>query len=177
MLQNSARTGISGFTEDVESIDPAILEVGKGILKRGLNNTGFNMRPTLSQQFSPFEQDPRLSMLMQQSISPQQNLGFPDNFGNRFSPPHDAYRFSPMLLDQVQPNNPSALLTAQQIGNMQMSNGHWGGWNEVRNVSGLGISELLQNERMGCNKFLPVYEDGKFPMSTFSNLPNREFGM
>ncbi|XP_050242839.1 uncharacterized protein LOC126691762 [Quercus robur] len=177
LLQNSARTGISGFTEDVESIDPAILEVGKGILKRGLNNAGFNMRPTLSQQFSPFEQDPRLNMLMQQSISPQQNLGFPDNFGNRFSPPHDAYRFSPMLLDQVQPNNPSALLTAQQIGNMQMSNGHWGGWNEARNVSGLGISELLQNERMGCNKFIPVYEDGKFPMSTFSNLPNREFGM
>ncbi len=162
------------------------------------------MRPTLSQQFSPFEHDPRLNLLMQQSISPPQNLGFPDNFGNRFSPPpdayrfspphdayrfspprdayrfsppHDAYRFSPMLLDQVQPNNPSALLTAQQIGNVQMSNGRWNGWNEVRSISGLGISELLPNERMGCNKFIPIHEDGKFPMSAFSNLPNREFGM
>ncbi|KAJ6300147.1 hypothetical protein OIU76_021028, partial [Salix suchowensis] len=133
-LQNSAplsrNSGISG---DVEFIDPAIMEVGKGFLSARLNNPVFDAKPVLSPQFNPFDHDSEFQMLMRQSISAPQNPRLSDHFGNRFSPLDDAYTISPMLLGQSPPNkqSPFTHLTAQQHRNMHMSNGSVGGWNEA----------------------------------------------
>ncbi|KAJ6303747.1 hypothetical protein OIU77_017595 [Salix suchowensis] len=95
-LQNSAplsrNSGISG---DVEFIDPAIMEVGKGFLSARLNNPVFDAKPVLSPQFNPFDHDSEFQMLMRQSISAPQNPRLSDHFGNRFSPLDDAYTISP----------------------------------------------------------------------------------
>ncbi|KAL9399169.1 hypothetical protein Peur_008130 [Populus x canadensis] len=179
-LQNSAplsrNIGISG---DVEFIDPAIMEVGKGFLSARLNNPGFDAKPALSPHFSPFDHDSELQMLMRQSISAQQNIRLSDRFRNRFSPPDDTYSISPVLLGQSPPNKPSSFtqLTAQQIRNVHISNGSLGGWNEVKNVSDPCMPEFLGNGGMGFSKFVPSYEDLKYQMSGTSNLYNRGFAM
>lgn len=166
---------------DVEFVDPAIMEVGKGVLQARLNNPGCNVRPASSLQLSPFDHNTELQMLMRQSISAQQNLRFPDHFTNRFSPPtpSDAYSTLPMLLGQSPPNKPPAFaqMTAQQLRNLHMSNDRWADWNEVNGVSDLGMSELLKNQGLGFNNFIPSYEDLKCQMSSSSNLYNRGFAM
>lgn len=60
---NIGRTGNVQFNND-----PAILEIGKGMLAEILNNASFDMRRSLLHQFSPGEHDARLMLLMQQSI-------------------------------------------------------------------------------------------------------------
>ncbi|KAK9291149.1 hypothetical protein L1049_009337 [Liquidambar formosana] len=171
--------GNVGSTGDVEFFDPAILEVGKGMLTTGLNNTGLDMRATLCPQFSPFEHEARLQLLMHQSVAAHQNVKFSDNFRKRFSPPNDSYGIPPMLVDQSQVSNPSPFtqLNLQQFRNAHTSNGHWNGWNENKHTSDLGISELLTNERLGFSNFISGYDDLKFQMPGSGNLYNRGFGM
>uniref|UniRef100_A0A5B7AMI5 CCR4-NOT transcription complex subunit 4 n=1 Tax=Davidia involucrata TaxID=16924 RepID=A0A5B7AMI5_DAVIN len=171
-------TGNAGSPVDVELIDPAILEVGKGIPMTGMNSTGLDMWQASSPQLSPFEHEARFQLLMQQPISAHQNLRLINHLGNRFSSQNDAYSIPPMLLDQLQGNNPSRLmqLPGQRLRNTQ-SDGLWGGWNEVKSVNSLGVSELLTNERLGFNKFIPGYEDLKCRMPDYGSLYNREFGI
>ncbi|KAI5560926.1 hypothetical protein BDE02_16G078900 [Populus trichocarpa] len=180
-LRNSAplsrNIGISG---DVEFIDPAIMEVGKGFLSARLSNPGFDAKPAFPPQFSPFDHDSELQMLMRQSISAQQNPRLSDHLRNRFSPPDDAYTISPMFLGQSPPNKSSSFtqLTAQQLRNMHMPNGSLGGgWNEVKNISDPCMPEFLGNGGLGFSKFVPSYEDLKYQMSGSSNLYNRGFAM
>ncbi|XP_020422134.1 uncharacterized protein LOC18772725 isoform X1 [Prunus persica] len=173
LLQPSCiSTGNSGNTGDVKNNGQAILEVGEGILARGLSR-----RATLS-QFNTSEPDARRH-LMRQQTSTQQNLGFQDHFSTRYSSLNDAHRISPQHPDQFQPNNTSSFVqsSTQQLSDMHVSNSHWAQWNEVRSVSDLGISDLLRNDRLGFTNLIPCYENMKSPAGCFSHLSNRAFEM
>ncbi|KAJ9181628.1 hypothetical protein P3X46_009740 [Hevea brasiliensis] len=180
LLQNSAPLSRNaGGSIDVEFMDPATMEAGNGIQAVRMNNSGFDMRPALLPHLGPFNHDMELQMLMQQPISVKQNPRFLDHFRNRFSPPDDAYNISSMLLGQSPPNNPSpfAQVMPEQVRNLNMSHGRWGGWDETKSVGNLGMSELFVNGRLGFNKIIPSHEDLKYQMSTSSNLYNRGFAL
>ncbi|KAG8647320.1 uncharacterized protein LOC110622649 isoform X2 [Manihot esculenta] len=168
--------GNAGISVDVEFMDPAITEAGKGTQAVRLNNPGFGMRPALSPHLGTFDHDMELQMVMQQPVSVKQNPRFLDHFRNRFSPPDNAYNISSMLLGQSPPNSPSpfAQVSTQQVRNWQMSHGCWGGWDEIKSGN-LGMSELLMNGRLGFNKIFPSHEDLKYQMSSSNNLYNRGF--
>ncbi|KAL4389143.1 hypothetical protein AHAS_Ahas03G0015600 [Arachis hypogaea] len=120
----------------------------------------------------------RLQLLMQRSLSqPQQNLRFPD-IGNTFSQLGDSYGISSRL-DQSQVSNisPYPQMSLQQSTNAVMSNGQWDGWNEMQSGNNLGVAELLRNERFGFNKFYSGYDDSKYRMPNSGDLYNRTFGM
>ncbi|KAK7245185.1 hypothetical protein RIF29_40020 [Crotalaria pallida] len=143
--------------------DAAILEAfRKGMLAERLSNASFDLRQGVLPQFSPVEHDARLMLLLQQSI-PSQNLRFPDVAENRFPPQNDAY--NSRFLEQFQPNNPSILeqLHSQQFnGNALTSNSQWGAWHDAKNFSGLPMTQVLDNQRVGFNSFMPSYENIKF---------------
>ncbi|KAM5559909.1 hypothetical protein ABKV19_021209 [Rosa sericea] len=168
LLQPSAMpTGYSGITHDAELFEPSIFDIGNGILERG--------RATLS-QYNSSQPDARLHMMRQQSTLTQQNLGFHDHFRNTYSSLHDARLLSPQHPNQFQPN-PSTFAQSnpQQVSDVHVSNSHWVQWNGVKSASDLGISELLRNERLGFNKFIPCYEDTKTRSSYFSDLNSKGF--
>ncbi|OMO91433.1 hypothetical protein COLO4_18383 [Corchorus olitorius] len=185
LLRNSYQAqpggGIGGSGGDIEFMDPAILAVGKGRLQGGLNNSGLDMRSNYPQQLGPYENDARLQLLMQRSLSPHQNLRY--DVGDSYSSLNDSYGISSRLMDHSQVNNmsPFSQLSVQQVQprntHTHMSNGHWDGWNEVQGGNGLGVAELLRNERLGYNKFYNGYEDSKYRMPTSGDLYNRTFGM
>ncbi|KAF8402776.1 hypothetical protein HHK36_010866 [Tetracentron sinense] len=172
-------TGNIGSIGDVEFIDPAILAVGKGRLPNGMNNSALDLRSTFSPQLTVSENEARLQLLMQQSISANQNLIFSDHIGDRFSPLSDAYGIPSRLVEQSQANNlsPFAQLSLQQSRNAHMLNGHWDGWNEVQSGNDLAMAELLRSERLGFNKFFSGYEDLQFRTPSSGDIYNRAFGM
>ncbi|XP_021889736.1 uncharacterized protein LOC110808526 isoform X1 [Carica papaya] len=182
LLRNSYHTspgGNVGGNGDIEFMDPAILAVGKGRLQGALNNAGLDMRSNYPPQLNAFENDARLQLLMQRSLSPHQNLRFSDT-GNSFSSLNDSYGISSRLMDQSHGSNlsPLARLSLQQSRNSLISNGHWnGGWNEVQNANSMGVAELLRNERLGFNKFYSGYEESKFRLPSSGDLYNRTYGM
>ncbi|XP_042475680.1 uncharacterized protein LOC122057592 isoform X2 [Macadamia integrifolia] len=169
-------TGNISSIGDVEFIDPAILAVGKGRLPNGINNSGLDIRSGFAPQLTPGN-DARLQLLMQQSISAHQNLRFAEHIGDRYSF-NDPYSIPSRLLEQSQASNltPFAQLSLQQSRNAHFQNGHWDGWNEVQAGNDLGMAEILRNERLGYNKFIPGYEDLKYRMPS-GDLYNRAFGM
>ncbi|XP_017604034.1 uncharacterized protein LOC108450777 isoform X6 [Gossypium arboreum] len=181
LLRNSyqaPQSGGIGGPGDIEFIDPAILAVGKGRIQGGLNNSGLDMRSNFLQQLGPYENEARFQLLMQRSLSPHQNLRY--DVGDSFSSLNDSYGIPSRLMDQSQVNNMSAFaqLNLQQSRNTHnMSNGHWDGWNEVQGGNGLGVAELLRNERLGFNKFYSGYEDSKYRMAASGDLYNRTFGI
>ncbi|BBH04899.1 RNA binding RRM/RBD/RNP motifs family protein [Prunus dulcis] len=158
-------TGNIGSSGDIEFMDPAILAVGKGRLQGGLNNPGLEMRSNFPSQLSAYENDARLQLLMQRSLTPQQNVRFPD-FGDGFSHVNDSYGISSMLLDQSQTSSNlspfSQLSLQQQSRNRVMSNGHWDGWNEAQGGSTLGMAELLRNDRLGSTSIILVMKIQSF---------------
>lgn len=187
LLRNTYQAQVNGNTgssTDIEFMDPAILAVGKGRLQGGgMNNPGLNF----PSQFSHFENDARLQLLMsrslsqQQQLQQQQSLRFPDA-GESFSHLNGSFGLTSRLVDQSQVNSisPFAQMSLQQPRNGVMSNGHWDGWSEGQGGSNnMSMAELLRNERVGgYNKFYAggVYEDSKFRMPS-SDLYNRTFGM
>ncbi|XP_029127168.1 uncharacterized protein LOC109799122 isoform X3 [Cajanus cajan] len=180
LLRNSYQTpsvGNLGSTGDIEFMDPAILAVGKGRLQGALNSPTLDMRSNFMSQLNYFENDARLQLLMQRSLSPQQNHRFSE-IGNNFSQLGDSYGLSSRL-DQSQVSNlgPFQQLSLQQSANSVLSNGQWDGWNEMQGGNGLGVAELLRNERLGFNKFYSGYDDSKFRMPNSGDLYNRTFGM
>ncbi|KAK8697912.1 hypothetical protein V6N13_114044 [Hibiscus sabdariffa] len=181
LLRNSyqaPQSGGIGGPGDIEFIDPAILAVGKGRIQGGLNNPGLDMRTNFVQQLGSYENEARIQLLMQRSLSPHQNLRY--DVGDSFSSLNESYGISSRLMGQSQVNNmlPFARLNLQQPRNMRnMSNGHWDGWNEVQGGNGLGVAELLRHERPGFNEFYSGYEDSKYRMPTAGDLYNRTFGM
>ncbi|XP_021690314.2 uncharacterized protein LOC110671981 isoform X2 [Hevea brasiliensis] len=182
MLRNSyqpASTGNISGSGDIEFMDPAILAVGKGRLQGGLNNPGLDMRPNFPQQLSAYDNEARLQLLMQRSLSPHQNLRYTE-IGNSFSALTDSYGISSRLVDQSQISNlsPFMQMSLQHSRNGLMSNGHWDGWNEFQGGNNLGVAELLRNERLGLNEFYNAgYEDSKFRMPSSGDLYNRTFEM
>ncbi|KAA3471766.1 CCR4-NOT transcription complex subunit 4 [Gossypium australe] len=180
LLRNSyqARTSVGiGGPGDIEFIDPAILAVGKGRHQGGLSNAGLDLRPNFQPQLSPLDDEARLQLLMQRSLSRHQNLRY--DIGENFSSLNDSYGITSRLMDQSQVNNmsPFAQLSLQQSRNSHMSNGHWDGYNDVQGGSNLGVAELLRNERLGFNKFYSGYEDSKYRMTSSGDLYNRTYGM
>lgn len=174
-------TSTIGSSADIEFIDPAILEVGKGRFPVLNNNPSLDIRSNFPPQLNAFENDTRLQLLMQRSLSPHQNMRFSE-IGESFSPLNDTYGIpSRHNMDQSQASlSPFSQLTLQQSSrnvNSLMSNGHWDGWNDVQSGNGLGITELLRNERLGFNKFYTGYEDTKFRMPTSGDIYNRTFGL
>ncbi|XP_037495172.1 uncharacterized protein LOC105628163 [Jatropha curcas] len=182
LMRNSYQAPPAGnisSSGDIEFMDPAILAVGKGRLQGALNNPGLDMRSNFPQQLSAFENEARLQLLMQRSLSPHQNLRYAD-IGDSFSSLSDSYGISSRLVDQSQMNNlsPFMQMSLQHSRNGVMSNGHWDGWNEVQGGNNLGVAELLRNERLGLNKFYSSgYEDSKFRMPSSGDLYNRTFEM
>ncbi|PHT45191.1 hypothetical protein CQW23_14349 [Capsicum baccatum] len=182
---------------DFEFMDPAILAVGKG-LPNGLDLSSldiFSRCPPLS---NTSENEGRLQLLMQKSLTPHQNQSFAD-MGDMFSPFGDAYGISSRVLAQTLANNQppfdgiSSRVLEQTLANHQspfsqltlpqsrssaaMSNGHWDSWNGVQSGNSLGVAELLRTENLGYNKFLTGYEESKIHMPNSGNLYNRTFGM
>ncbi|KMT02154.1 hypothetical protein BVRB_9g207330 isoform C [Beta vulgaris subsp. vulgaris] len=180
-LRNPYQASPSGnisTANDIEFIDPAILAVGKGRLPTGFNNSSLDMRPGFPAQTPAFENDSRLQLLMQRSLSPNQNLRYNDVRDN-FSPPNDAYGFPSRHMEQSQASNhaPFSQFSIQQPRNTVNSNGPWDSWSEIQAANEIGIAELLRNERLGINKFYGGYEDAKFRMTNSGDLYNRSFGM
>lgn len=179
-LRNSHQTPSAvniGGTSDIEFIDPAILAVGKGRLQGAQNSQALDMRSNFMPQLNYFENEARLQLLMQRSLSQQQNLRFAE-IGNTFSQLGDSYGISSRL-DQSQVSNlaPFPQMSVQQSTNAILSNGQWDGWSEVQSGNGLGVAELLRNERLGFNKFYSGYDDSKYRMPNSGDLYNRTFGM
>ncbi|XAR59805.1 hypothetical protein NMG60_11015783 [Bertholletia excelsa] len=163
---------------DIEFMDPAILAVGKGRLPAGLNNAGtLDMRSNFSSQSSAFENEARLKLLMQQSLSPLHNQRYAD-MGDGFSSLGDAYRVPPRIMEQSLASNlsPFSQLSLQQ--SRTALNGQWDGWNEIQRGNELGMTDLLRTERLGFNKLYAGYEDSKFRMpSSSDHLYNRTYGI
>ncbi|KAK7404659.1 hypothetical protein VNO78_05614 [Psophocarpus tetragonolobus] len=179
LLRNSYQiplAGNLGSAADIEFMDPAILAVGKGRLQGSLNSPSLDMRSNLMPQLNYFENDARLQLLMQRSLSPQQNLRFSE-IGNTYSHIGDSYAVSRLDQSQVSNLGPFQQLSLQQSANAVLSNGQWDGWNEVQGGNSLGVAELLRNERLGFNKFYSGYDDSKFRMPNSGDLYNRTFGM
>ncbi|PSR86637.1 General negative regulator of transcription C16C9.04c like [Actinidia chinensis var. chinensis] len=163
-----------GSAGDIEFMDPAILAVGKGRLPVGLNNApGVDMRSNFSSQLSAFENEARLQLLMQRSLSPLQNHRLTD-LGDGIAPFNDAYRIPSRIMEQTM-NGYSP--PSQQSRTSVVSNGQWDGWNEVQSGNGLGMVELLRTERLGFNKLYSGYEDSKYRMPSSGNLYNRTYGI
>ncbi|GMI94292.1 hypothetical protein like AT3G45630 [Hibiscus trionum] len=163
LSRNSYQAPQSGGPGDIEFIDPAILAVGKGRIQGGLNIPGLDMRSNFVQQLGPYENEARFQLLMQRSPPTHQNLRY--DVGDNFS---FLNGISSRLMDQSQVNmSPFAQLSLQQ------SRNSWDGWNEVQGGNGLGVVELLRNERLGLNKLYSGYDR----MPTSGEVYNRTFGM
>ncbi|KAI3928996.1 hypothetical protein MKX01_029525 [Papaver californicum] len=162
--------------EDIEFFDPAIMAVGKGLLPNVIINGSV---PDIKSTFSP-QDDPRIQqLLMQQSISAQQNSRFSDQYenGNRFSSRNDVYSVM-HLRNQEQPSFVQSSLHSRNAA-AHISNGHWDGVrNEFQSRNDLVLSELLRNENtLGFNKYFLGHEDLTYRIPSSGDLYNRAFGM
>ncbi|GAB4825388.1 hypothetical protein Ancab_008262 [Ancistrocladus abbreviatus] len=170
-------TGNTSVAGDIEFMDPAILAVGKGRLNSGgINKSGLDMQRIFPSQ-APSENDTNLQLLIQQSLTPHQNLRYTEVMDS-FSPLNNAYGFSSRHMEQTQACNPSTLTRfSLHSRNAVMSNGHWDDWNELKAGNDSGIAEILRNDRLGFNKLYSGFEDSKFQMPSSANLSYRTFGM
>lgn len=163
--------------DDIEFIDPAILAVHKGNVPSGHNPSGLNVTSGFPLQLSTSENEGRLQFLMQSSLSPLKNQRFPDT-GDSFSAFGDPYRIPSGFLEQTLSSNlsPFSSVGVPESRNSVMSNGNWHTWNRINGRNDLGVSELLQTERLGLNKLYTGYEDSKFGMTNSGNLYSRPYG-
>ncbi|GAU15593.1 hypothetical protein TSUD_108520 [Trifolium subterraneum] len=180
LWRNSYQTPSTGNfcgAGDIEFMDPAILAVGKGRLQGALNSPTPDLQSNYTSQLNYIENEARLQLLMQRSLSPQQNHRFSE-IGNTFSHLGDSYGISSRM-DQPHVSNLASFpqLSLQQSRNAVMSNGNWDGWNEMQNGN-MGMAELLRNERLGFNKFHRGYDDSRYQMPNSGDLyNNRTFGI
>ena len=173
-LQNQFQVNSTSNAGDVEFIDPAILAVGKGRLPLKVNNTGLGSRSAFHPQFSTSESDARIQLLMQQSISASQDPRIQNHIGDRFLQLDDAYTTS-RFAAQNPSFSPFAQLPHQQPSNIL--NSQWNGWNDMQIGNGMGIPEVLRNERFGLNNYFPVNEEPKLHLPSSGDIYNRAFGM
>lgn len=170
---------IGTTSADIEFLDPAILEVGKGRrLPGGLNSPGVDARSTFPQQMSTYDNDARIQLLMQRSLSPHQNQRYVE-MGNNFSSHRDGYGLPPRIVDQTVNNNLSQFsqFNLPQSRSQLMSNGNWDGWGEVPRGNDLSMSDLLRSERLEINRLFGGYEDSKFRMPSPGDLYNQTYGI
>ncbi|XP_031399637.1 uncharacterized protein LOC116210000 isoform X2 [Punica granatum] len=179
LMRNSQQPHLNGNigTPDIEFMDPAILAVGKGRLQSVLNKQPSLDVRSFPSQFNDFDNEARLKSLMQRSLSQQQKAGYV--VGDGYSLTDDSYGISQRILDRAQVGSLSAFaqLSMQHDQNGPISNGHWDGLSDIHGGNGLGMAELLRNERLGLNKFYDGYEDPKMRMATSGDIYRRTFGM
>ncbi|XP_049409076.1 uncharacterized protein LOC125872403 isoform X1 [Solanum stenotomum] len=181
---------------DIEFMDPAILAVGKGF-PNGLHLSNLDMSSSCPPQSNTLQNEGRLQLLMQRSLTAHQNHSFADT-RNMFSVFGDAYGISSRGVEQTLANNqypfdgissrgleqtlanhqsPFSQLTLPQSRNSVIPNDHWDSWNGVQSGNSLGAAELLRTENLGFNKFFTGYEESKIHIPNSGNLYNRTFGM
>ncbi|URE48824.1 RNA recognition [Musa troglodytarum] len=158
---NHYQSHIAGNPGDVELIDPAILAVGKGRMSLGIDNLGLGLKSTFPVQSNPSDNDLRLHLLKQQSLSSYQNLGIPDCVGDRFLPLRDAYITSQLSAENHCSLSPMVQMSLQQLRNSQLLNKQWDGFNDLWTESDMGMSEVMRNERVGLSNFYSSNEDKK----------------
>ncbi|CAL9057907.1 unnamed protein product [Musa banksii] len=173
---NRYQSHIAGNPGDVELVDPAILAVGKGRMSLGIDNLGLGLKSTFPVQSSPSDNDLRLHLLKQQSLSSYQNLSIPDCVGDRFLPLRDAYITSQLSAENHCSLSPIVQMSLQQLRNSQLLNKQWDGFNDLWTGSDMGMSEVMRNERFGLSNFYSSNEDKKLHFPN-GDLYNREFRM
>ncbi|GAA0150986.1 ubiquitin-protein ligase [Lithospermum erythrorhizon] len=161
---------------DIEFMDPAILAVGKGMLPVGLNNSGLDTRHNFSSQYSTYENEARLQLLMERSLHLQQNHRYSD-MGNNFTHLQDAFGIPPQVMEQTLTKNLSPFPQLNSPNFRNSMNGHWEGWNEVHSDNQFAMAEVLRNERMGLNNYYAGQEESLFRMPSSGDVYNRPFGI
>ncbi|KAF9596955.1 hypothetical protein IFM89_014599 [Coptis chinensis] len=155
--------------EDFELIDPAILAVGAGRPQNGVNNLCLDMISS-SLPLGASEMDPRIQLVRQQFLSPQQSPGYSDHVRDRLLPLTEPFCTS-RFLDQSQ----FAQLS------LQSRNEHipHGGdrWNENQSVNNLAMEERSTNERFGFGQYYPEYDDRNSRIPKPNRLYNQGFRM
>ncbi|CAL0329107.1 unnamed protein product [Lupinus luteus] len=168
--------GNIGSIGDVEFMDPAILAVGKGRYQGALNSPAMDMRSNFMPPLNYLENEARLQLLMERSLSSQQNLRYPE-IGNTFPQLSDSYGISSRFDQQVNNMTPFPQMSLQQSTNAVLSNGQWDGWSEVQSGNSLEVAEILRNGRLGFNNFFSAHDDSKYRMPNSGDLYRRKFGM
>ncbi|CAL9040594.1 unnamed protein product [Musa banksii] len=177
---NNYQSDLIGNSCDVEFIDPAILAIGKGRIHLGPNNSAFGLKSSFPEQICTSSSDPRLHLMMQQSVSSNQNMRIPDQMGERFLPLNDAYIASQFLAKSHSSVSPFSQLSYQQLRNSPFPNNQWdacNSYNGIRTGNDIGMSEIFRNERFGLNDYYTSTHENKFHIPSTGDLYNRAFGM
>ncbi|XP_010520331.1 PREDICTED: uncharacterized protein LOC104799481 isoform X2 [Tarenaya hassleriana] len=170
--------GNSSLARDLEFMDPAILAVGRGRHQNGLGSAEVDMRYSFPSQLNSFESNSRLEMLMQRSLSAQQqshdeyrDLRDVNNFSSQLN--NDPYGIigSRLIMDQTQGTS----LSRQPFPNSLLhgNSGQWDRWNNNEASSGgnsLGMAEIQRRniERLGfgSKSLYNGFEESKFRMAS-----------
>ena len=136
------------------------------------------MRSTYPTQMSNYENEARLQLMMQRSVSPQQNPRYVE-MGNSFSSYPDNYGMPPTIFEQALANNGSqySQFGLSQSRNQLVSSGSWDGWKEVQSGNGSTAAEFLRSERLGGNKYFSGRQDSKYRISSSGDLYNQTYGI
>ncbi|CAM0950580.1 unnamed protein product [Alopecurus aequalis] len=166
---NQYQPQISRHTSDIEFIDPAILAVGKGRMP-GVSDSGLDLKNApFSTQLQTSNNDPRLQLLMQQSMPSHQNLRYPDHGQDAFNSMNDNYLASRLLPQNHSSLSPYAQMSIQQPRNSQVANGHWDGWSDLRQGNNAPMSDM--------SRMLYPNEANNFHMLGSNDMYNRTFGL
>ncbi|VAI16334.1 unnamed protein product [Triticum turgidum subsp. durum] len=167
---NQYQPQISRHTSDIEFIDPAILAVGKGRMP-GVSDSGLDLKNTpFPAQLQTSNNDPRLQLLMQQSMPSHQNLRYTDHVQDAFNPiQNDNYLTSRLLPQNHGSLSPYAQMSLQQPRNSQLANGHWDGWSDLRQGNNVPMSDM--------SRMLYPTEANNFHMLGSNDMYNRTFGL
>ncbi|VAI30447.1 unnamed protein product [Triticum turgidum subsp. durum] len=167
---NQYQPQISRHTSDIEFIDPAILAVGKGRMP-GVSDSGLDLKNApFPAQLQTSNNDPRLQLLMQQSMPSHQNLRYTDHVRDAFNPiQNDNYLASRLLPQNHGSLSPYAQMSLQQPRNSQLANGHWDGWSDLRQGNNVPISDM--------SRMLYPTEANNFHMLGSNDMYNRTFGL
>lgn len=167
---NQYQPQISRHTSDIEFIDPAILAVGKGRMPV-VGDSGLDLKNTpFPAQLQTSNNDPRLQLLMQQSMPSHQNLRYTDHVQDAFNPiQNDNYLASRLLPQNHGSLSPYAQMSLQQPRNSQLANGHWDGWSDLRQGNNVPMSDM--------SRMLYPTEANNFHMLGSNDMYNRTFGL
>lgn len=167
---NQYQPQISRHTSDIEFIDPAILAVGKGRMP-GVSDSGLDLKnASFPAQLQTSNNDPRLQLLMQQSMPSHQNLRYTDHVQDAFNPiQNDNYLASRLLPQNHGSLSPYAQMSLQQPRNSQLANGHWDGWSDLRQGNNVPMSDM--------SRMLYPTEANNFHMLGSNDMYNRTFGL
>ncbi|KAM7254705.1 hypothetical protein ACFE04_019946 [Oxalis oulophora] len=153
-LQTPAPIGHS--VGDFEFLDPAILEVRKGMRQTEINNPGQNMR------------------VYSQLNSEHRNLTSA-NHRNTVFPQSEDDRILPVLLEQFESNRGHSPFMQSSVIRHIPNEERWS--DDVKPIGDLGRSQLASKMEMDLINFLYSYDDLKSQMSSSSNVYNRGYAL